>query len=87
MIDLNKAKQGANLNNKIPEELGYYLNQDAFKMMNNVIKYWHETPESLLKDLAIKSLTLIGTSSQLRSYFQRLEELCLKIEINFRVNI
>lgn len=37
LIDLNKAKQGANLNNKIPEELRYYLNQDAFKMMNHKI--------------------------------------------------
>lgn len=71
LIHLNKAKQSVNLDpNKMPE-LRYYLNQDPLKMTDNVAKYWREASESLLKDLAIKSLTLIVTSVPAERLFSK----------------
>lgn len=49
-------------NDAMPDNLRYYLNQAPITMEENPLKYWSMHPHSALQDIAIKYLTIIGTS-------------------------
>ena len=46
----------------MPDDFQYYLNQAPITLEESPLKYWSIHPHSALQDIAIKYLSIIGTS-------------------------
>jgi len=80
LINSNISQQIVNQDpNQMPEDFRSYLNQPHEKMDSNAIKYWSLARNSDLKDLAIKSQSLIATSVPSERLFSKAGKIMTEI--------
>lgn len=63
LVTNNQSRRITNHGDDVmPDDLRYYLNQAPITLEESPLKYWSMHPHSALQDIAIKYLTIIGTS-------------------------
>ncbi|XP_066600045.1 zinc finger BED domain-containing protein 4-like [Prorops nasuta] len=62
LINLKKRRLLNVNNNDIPSELKYYLDEPPMKIEDCPIKFWYTRSSTLLSKLALKYLSVVGTS-------------------------
>ncbi|CAL1687633.1 unnamed protein product [Lasius platythorax] len=55
----------------MPDDFRYYLNQAPITLEESPLKYWSMHPHSALQDIAMKYLSIIGTSVPSKRLFSK----------------